>query len=78
MLIKILGTGCSKCKTLENVVRLSVSQLWLDAQIEKVTEMEDIMQYDIMATPALIIDEKVIFVGKVPTLEEINQILVDK
>lgn len=75
MIIKILGTGCSKCKTLQSVVESAVQQLWLNASIQKVEDMNDIMQYDIMATPGLVIDEKVVMTGKVPSVEDLVKIL---
>jgi small redox-active disulfide protein 2 len=75
MKIKILGTGCQKCVTLEYQTQTAVSQLQLDATIEKVTDLNEIMKYDILSTPALVIDEQVIFTGKVPKTEEIKQIL---
>ena len=76
MNIKILGTGCQKCVTLEYQTQTAVNQLQLDASIEKVTEMSEIMKYDILSTPALVIDEQVIFTGKVPKTEEIKELLL--
>lgn len=76
MKIKILGTGCQKCVTLEYQTQTAVNQLQLDASIEKVTEMSEIMKYDILSTPALVIDEQVIFTGKVPKTEEIKELLL--
>ncbi len=75
MLIKILGTGCPKCKLLEQVARDAVAQLWIEAEVVKVQDMEDIMQYDIMTTPALVIDDKVIVAGRVPSKDEMEKLL---
>ncbi|HMX33624.1 MAG TPA: thioredoxin family protein [Leptospiraceae bacterium] len=76
MKIKILGTGCQKCVALEYQTQTAVNQLQLDATIEKVTDMEEIMKYDILSTPALVIDEQVIFTGKVLKTEEIKTLLL--
>ena len=75
MTIKILGTGCSNCKRLEENTKKAVSELGLDATIEKVTEIKDIMKYGIMKTPGLVVDEKVKVSGRVPTAEEIKKYL---
>ncbi len=78
MIIKILGTGCPKCKLLEQIIKEAVSQLWISADIIKIQDMEDIMQYDIMSTPALIIDERVIITGRIPNKEEMKRILLNE
>lgn len=75
MIIKILGTWCAKCKALQGSVEWAVQQLWLDATIQKVEDINEIMEYDIMATPGLVIDEKLVMTGKVPSLEELVKIL---
>jgi len=75
MNIKILGTGCPKCNALEKTTRDAVNALQLDADIEKVEDIVEIMKYNVMMTPALVIDNKVVIKGKVPTLEKIKQIL---
>ena len=74
--IKILGTGCPSCISTENVVAAVVKELNIEAKIVKVTEIMDIMMYDVMSTPAIVIDEKVVFKGKVPSKEEVKQLLV--
>jgi small redox-active disulfide protein 2 len=75
MEIKILGTGCSKCKTLEKLTREVVEQNGIIANITKVEDIVDIMKYNIMATPALVVNEKVEIKGRVPSADEIKQVL---
>ncbi len=75
MEIKILGTGCPKCKTLERLTREVVAKNNLDAVVIKVEDITEIMKYHIMATPALVVNEKVEIKGRVPTADEIKQIL---
>ena len=65
MNIKILGSGCSKCKKLEENTRLAVKELGVDATVEKVSELSAIMGYGVMMTPALVINEVVISTGKI-------------
>lgn len=71
MTVKILGPGCSKCKTLEEKVRRIVFEHKLDAEIIKVTDMDEIMKYGIMLTPGLVIDEQIKSYGSVPKEEQI-------
>ncbi len=73
MNIKILGTGCSKCSTLENKVREVIKQNSIEAEVEKVTQINDIMKYGIMMTPGLVINEKVVSFGKIPQENQILQ-----
>lgn len=75
MIIKILGTGCTNCKKLEENARKAVEELGLDATVEKVTEIKDIMKYGVMRTPALVVDEKVKIMGRVATSDEIKKYL---
>ncbi|NDP23088.1 MAG: thioredoxin family protein [Paludibacter sp.] len=76
MNIKILGTGCPKCKTLEKLTREVVEQNGIEATITKVEDIMEIMKYGIMSTPALVVDEKVEVKGRVPSLDEIKKILI--
>jgi len=76
MNIKILGTGCPKCKTLEKLTREVVEQNGLDATITKVEDIVEIMKYGIMSTPALVVDEKVEIKGRVPSMDEIRKVLI--
>ena len=75
MEIKVLGPGCPKCKTLEQATRNAVSELGIDANITKIDDIVAIMNYGVMRTPALVIDEKVIFSGKVPGVSELKEII---
>lgn len=77
MEIKILGTGCPNCKTLENRVRRVITKNNIDARITKVNDIIDIMSYNIMATPALVIDEKVIVKGRVPSENELLGLILN-
>lgn len=75
MIIKILGPGCSNCKNLERVTREALDQLHLDATVEKVEDYAAIAGYGVMSTPGLVVDEKVLFSGRVPKASEIKQLL---
>ncbi len=75
MIIKILGTGCANCKKLEQNTRDAVKALGLSAKVEKVQDFKDIAKYGVMKTPALVIDEEVKVLGKVPTVDEIKALL---
>jgi len=77
MEIKILGTGCPKCKSLEKLTRDAVSELDIKANISKVEDIVEIMSYGILATPALVIDEKIVLKGYLPSEKEIKQILTN-
>jgi small redox-active disulfide protein 2 len=76
MEIKILGTGCSKCKTLEEITRKVVKDNGIDANITKVEDIAEIMKFNIMTTPALVIDGKVVMKGRVPSANELKQLLM--
>jgi small redox-active disulfide protein 2 len=75
MEIKVLGTGCSKCKTLEEITRKVVKDNGIDATITKVEDIVEIMKYNIMTTPALVVNGKVVAKGRVPSSEEIRKFL---
>jgi len=75
MEIKVLGTGCARCKTLERTAVDAVKELGIDAVITKVDEIQDIMAYGIMRTPGLVINEKVVLSGTVPGLTEMKNII---
>ena len=73
--IKILGTGCPKCKTLEKLTREVLEQNSLDATVTKVEDIVEIMKYGVMTTPALVVNGKVEIKGRVPSAGEIKQVL---
>ncbi|MDZ7652391.1 MAG: thioredoxin family protein [Burkholderiaceae bacterium] len=71
--VKILGSGCANCRKLEAVAREAAASAGVQAEFVKVTDMKAIMGYDILATPGLVIDEKVVASGRIPTQAEIRQ-----
>jgi small redox-active disulfide protein 2 len=73
MEIKILGMGCPKCKRLEELAREAVNDLGVEATFTKVKDMDAIMAYEVMSTPALVIDEEVKSSGRIPRKEEIAE-----
>ena len=73
--IKILGTGCAKCKQTELIVKAVVNNKGIDAEIIKVEDIMDIMHYNVMMTPAVVIDEVVKIKGRVPSEAEIEELL---
>ena len=75
MIIKILGSGCKNCVTLKENTETALSEVGLEAEVIKVTDLKDIMAYGVMSTPALVIDEKVVSFGKVLKPKEIVRIL---
>jgi len=75
MEIKVLGPGCPKCKTLEETTQKAVEELGVDANVSKVDDIVQIMNYGVMRTPGLVINEKVIFSGKVPNVNEMKEII---
>jgi len=75
MEIKILGTGCPNCKRLEKVAREALAEMGVEASVTKVTDMGNIMSYDILTTPGLVIDEKVVSSGRVPSKAEVTSMI---
>ncbi|MDD3079774.1 MAG: thioredoxin family protein [Paludibacter sp.] len=74
MEIKVLGTGCPKCKALENATREAIEKNSIDANITKVTDITEIMKVT-MTTPALVVDGKVVVKGRVPSVNELTELL---
>ena len=77
MKIKVLGPGCSKCHQLEQVVRDVVKELAIDASVEEVKDIKKIMDYSILMTPGLVINEEVVSSGKVPSKAEVTQMIIN-
>ena len=77
MNIKILGTGCAKCHSLAKTVKDVVNELQVDAEVEEVKDMKKILEYSILMTPGLVIDEKVVSSGKVPGKAELTQLIIN-
>lgn len=75
MELKILGTGCAKCKRLEEATKTAATELGVSFNIEKVTDLEKIMAYSIMSTPALVVNGVVKVTGRVPSVEEIKTMI---
>jgi small redox-active disulfide protein 2 len=75
MEIKVLGPGCANCERLEKYVRAAIAELGVEATITKVSQWNDIMAYDVMTTPGLVIDQKVVSSGRVPSKAEITSMI---
>ncbi len=71
--VKILGSGCANCKKLEAVAREAVGASHVQAEFIKVTDMQQIMAYDLLATPGLVVNEKLVSSGRIPTVAEVRQ-----
>jgi len=78
MNIQVLGTGCPKCKSLEKATREVVDQNGINATITKVEDIVEIMKFNVMTTPALVVNGKVVVKGRVPSKEELKEILTNK
>lgn len=70
--IKVLGSGCANCKRVEQIVRKVVEEMALEAEIIKVTDYNDITAYNVLSTPGLVINEKVVSSGRIPTPAEVT------
>ncbi len=77
MKLEILGTGCPKCKKLTELAQETATELGLSFEIVKVVQINDIMNYGVMITPALAIDGKVVVAGRIPSKEEIKKWLLE-
>lgn len=75
--IKVLGSGCPNCKKVEAIVRQAISKLGMEAEIVKVTDYADMMQYNIMSTPGLVINEKLVSAGRIPDEAQVTTWITD-
>jgi small redox-active disulfide protein 2 len=75
--IKVLGTGCAKCKALEKAVTDAVIQSGVNATVSKVEDIIEIMQFGVMTTPALVIDGKIVVRGRVPSVKDLTLLLTN-
>ena len=71
--VKILGSGCANCRKLEAVAREAATASHVEAEFLKVTDMQQIMAYDLLSTPGLVIDEKLVSSGRIPTVAEVQK-----
>jgi small redox-active disulfide protein 2 len=76
MIVQVLGTGCAKCKTLFENANKAVQEAGVDALVEKVEDIRQIMAFDILMTPGLVIDGYVKAAGRVPSVEEIKKLIL--
>jgi len=77
MKIKILGTGCAKCQQVEQITRQIVKELAIDATIEEIKDMKKIMEYPILTTPGLVVNEELVCSGHIPTKSELTQFIIN-
>jgi len=75
--IKVLGSGCANCKRVEQITNKVITELALDAEVIKITDYAKIMAYDILSTPGLVVNEKVVCSGRIPTPAEVTNWLTD-
>ena len=75
MKIEVLGSGCAKCMSVEQNVKKALAELAVQAEVEKVTDIQQIIQRGVMSTPALVIDGTVVFQGKSPSVEQLKELI---
>jgi len=75
--IKVLGSGCANCKRVEQITRKVIEEMAVEADVVKVTDYNDIMAYNILSTPGLVINEKVVSAGRIPTPAEVTTFIVN-
>lgn len=77
MNIKVLGPGCARCHQLENTVKEVVKELGIDATVEEIKDFKKFLDYNVMMTPGLVINEQVVSSGKVPSKAEVTQLIIN-
>ncbi|MDX9991176.1 MAG: thioredoxin family protein [Anaerolineales bacterium] len=75
--IKVLGPGCANCKRVEQIARKVVAEMSIEAEIVKLTDYNEIMAYNILSTPGLVINEKLVSAGRIPTPAEVTEWVTD-
>jgi len=70
--IKVLGSGCANCKRVEQIARKVMTDMGIEAEVVKVTDYKDIIAYNILSTPGLVINEKIVSTGRIPTPAEVT------
>ncbi len=71
--VLVLGSGCAKCKRLEKMANEAMAELWMDTRVQKVTDFDEILKFDIMSTPALVINNTVMCSGRIPSMDELKE-----
>jgi small redox-active disulfide protein 2 len=77
LVIKVLGPGCENCQKVNEIAHQAVAKFGLEAQFEKITSYDDIMKYPILSTPGLVINEKLVCAGRIPSVAEVTTWLAD-
>jgi small redox-active disulfide protein 2 len=77
LVIKVLGPGCDNCKKVDAVAHQAVANFGVEAQFEKITDYKEIMKYPILSTPGLVINEKLVCAGRIPTVAEVTTWVAD-
>lgn len=75
--IQVLGSGCANCHKVETLAKQAVAQLGVEGHVTMVTDLKEIMRYGILGTPGLVINDKVVFAGRVPALSQITAMITD-
>ena len=75
--IKVLGSGCENCHKVETLAKQAVAQLAIDAQVELVMDVQEIMRYGVMQTPGIVINDKVVSAGRIPALSQITTMITN-
>jgi small redox-active disulfide protein 2 len=78
MKIEVLGTGCPKCMSMEQNVKKAITELAVQAEVQKVTDLHQILQRGVLSTPALVIDGQVVLQGKNPTVQQIKELITGR
>jgi len=76
--IKVLGTGCLNCITTEEIIKKVAKEQCIDVEVIKISDIQDIMSYDVMSTPAVVINEKVLIKGRIPSIDEVKGFFKDE